>query len=227
MHIPASGAKLRSFGRESKRRQLHAWILQIAYAGGAMNIIQKNGPSLLVATIILTIGMRANAADDFNADWILTNYELKQGVRESEKLGSRPLRENDAVSKQPHLMGGWRIGKDGFCAALYPENLKVILGDLECVVDVVNGSLIEVRADHPYAAMRCSTVMRLRKVDPQNRNDLIGRSQTDCKNSRGSFSFSATVAYMRDGSPGLLPFATEEKKRAQRTQEMPTRAEKE
>jgi len=61
------------------------------------------------------------------------------------------------------------------------RDLDSILGDVECVVEVVNGSLIEVRAEHPYAAMRCSTVMRLRKVDSQNRTDLIGRSQTSCK----------------------------------------------
>jgi len=177
--------------------------------------------------MILCVCTQAKGADFFNADWILTQYTFQGGERQSEKSGDRPLRDDDAVGKQPHLMGGWRIGKDGFCAALYQENLKVILGDLECAVEIVNGSLIEVRAEHPYAAMRCSTVMRLRKVDPQNRTDLIGRSQTSCKNSRGAFSFSAAVAYMRDGSPRLVPFAAEERKRRQRAQEESARAERE
>lgn len=159
--------------------------------------------------IMLPFCVQANSADDFNSDWILTQYRFQQGEQTYTK-GPGPLREDmeeDSLGiKQPQLMGGWKIGKDGFCAALHVNDLTAIVGDLECVADVVNGSLIEIRASYAYAALRCTTVMRLRKIDPKDRANLIGRSQTDCSNRQTAFKFSAEVAYMREGSPGLVRF---------------------
>ena len=90
-----------------------------------MNLLRKMPLGLMA--MILCVCTQAKGADFFNADWILTGYKFQQG-EETFTKGPGPLREDmeedDLGVYQPALMGGWRIGKDGFCALLYPKSIK-------------------------------------------------------------------------------------------------------
>lgn len=170
-----------------------------------MNTIGRIPAACLVS--ILFFCVQAKGSEYFSDDWVLTQQSFQRGVSESRRSGSGRMEGWEVEWSNLRLKFGWRLGKDGFCAAL-SKDPRSISADVECVVELVSGSMIEIRAKHPYGLMQCSTVMWLRKIDPNNKVNLIGNSETTCDNGIGGiYSFTDLVAYMRGGSPGLVPFA--------------------